>query len=87
MYLLGVIITVLVGSYFFITCCMCCGFATTDSNTVTDTNEEVKTPIKTKATAYPFSLKGNGFEFDSNDNFNFKNSEFTHYEPLSENLS
>lgn len=87
MYLLGIIITILVGTYFFITCCTCCGFATTDSNTITDTNEEVQTPIEPKATAYPFSLKGNGFEFDSNDNFNFKSSEFAYQEPLSENVN
>lgn len=87
MYLLGIIITILVGTYFFMKCCSCCGLPTTNTNSVNSTNEEVKTPVEPEATSYPFSLKGNGFEFSNNDNFNFKSSEFKYQEPLSENVN
>ncbi|MCL5246579.1 OmpA family protein [Cellulophaga sp. 20_2_10] len=85
MYLLGIIITILVGTYFYYTCCSSCGTTATDTP-VNKNQEQVKTPIVQEATSYPFSLEGNGFSYDTNDNFNFNTSGFAILDPLSKKV-
>lgn len=85
MYLLGIIITILVGTYFYYTCCSCCGNTATDTP-VDKNQEQVKTPVVPEATSYPFSLEGNGFSYATNDNFNFNTSGFAILDPLSKKV-
>ncbi|MEO9660774.1 MAG: OmpA family protein [Maribacter dokdonensis] len=82
-YLLGMLITILIGTYFFITCCSECN--------ATSTHEE---PAKEKvivkepsATSYPFAIDANGFAYNTNDNYNFNVSSNAILMPLSANLA
>ncbi|APQ17160.1 OmpA family protein [Maribacter hydrothermalis] len=77
--LLLMLITIVAGTYFYVTCCSECnaGAVTTEPST-----EQViiKEP---EATAYPFAIDGNGFTYNTNDNYNFNLSSQTFLTPLS----
>jgi OOP family OmpA-OmpF porin len=76
-YLLGVIITILLGTYFFMTCCSCCGETTeiTETKVIEETLPE--------ATTHPFKFSDGSFSYDANDNFNFNRSSSSILMPLS----
>lgn len=76
-YLLGILITILAGSYFFYTCCSECGKVSDSSGTI-----KVEAPILTEATSFPFAFADGTFEYNVNENFNFNNSSYTILEPL-----
>lgn len=78
LYLLLGLITILVGTYFFITCCSCCN-GTDEVAPV----EEVVTPAESKATSYPFAFSEGDYAFNEQDNFNFNVSGNKILEPLS----
>lgn len=65
--LLGIVITILAGTYFFITYCSACG---TSSNRKSRT--EVLAPRVSKATTAHLAFNGAGFDTTTNDNFNLK---------------
>jgi len=81
-YLLGIIITILVGTYFYMTCCSSCG-ATVKGEPV---KKEVVAPAAATATSYPFAFSDGDFSYDVNDNFNFNVSSSDYLEPLSQKV-
>lgn len=75
-YPIGILITILLGTYFYFTCCSTCG---TEEVVV----EKAITPVIPEATSYPFSFSDGDFSYDVNDNFNFNASSSTILLPLS----
>ncbi|WP_339836171.1 OmpA family protein [uncultured Maribacter sp.] len=80
--LLLMLITIVAGTYFYITCCSECGAAATTEPTTKQVI--IKEPA---ATAYPFTIDGNGFSYNTNDNYNFNVSSHNILMPLSEELT
>ena len=80
--LLLMLITIVAGTYFYITCCSECGAAATTEPTTKQVI--IKEPT---ATAYPFAIDGNGFSYNTNDNYNFNVSSHNILMPLSEELT
>ncbi|WP_298504251.1 OmpA family protein [uncultured Maribacter sp.] len=76
--LLGIFITILAGTYFYITCCSECG-ATVKKEPV---NETV-IPAKPTATSYPFAFSDGDYAYNDNDNYNFNASTSSILMPLS----
>ncbi len=76
-YLLGILITILVGSYFFYTCCSECGKVSDNSGTI----KEVA-PIIEEATSFPFAFTDGSFKYNVRENFNFNISSYTILEPV-----
>lgn len=83
-YLLGILITILVGTYFYISCCSSCGAG----------NEEVlieETIVVPEAppepTSYPFSFQDGDYSYNVNDNFNFNLSSSSILLPLSQKVN
>jgi outer membrane protein OmpA-like peptidoglycan-associated protein len=81
-YLLGIILTILVGIYFY---CSCCNLCNNEPATTEPQKEKiiVETP---KATSFPFSINDNGFTYEVQDNFNFNTSTPSFLLPLTEGL-
>jgi OOP family OmpA-OmpF porin len=71
LYLLGIAITIILGSFLYLKfCCNCCEKTTTD-----DTPKTVSTSVS-EPNFVPFVLNGSGIEYHTNDNLKFlKNSE------------
>jgi len=68
-YLIGIIITILIGTFLYFTLCSECQMATTENEIV----EKEIVPIKTPdPTSYPFALKDSAFGYSVTDNFNFE---------------
>ncbi len=82
-YLFGMLITILIGTYFYFTCCSDCRLATTDNEPVKEEIAPVTTP---EPTSFPFAFKDGEYAFDVNDNFNFDLSSERILLPLSENV-
>ncbi|MDT0606481.1 OmpA family protein [Croceitalea rosinachiae] len=83
-YLLGIIITILIGTYFYFTCCSDCRLATTDNE---QAHEEIIPVTEPQPTSFPFSVKDGEYAFEVNDNFNFDLSSKSILMPISENVS
>jgi len=83
-YLLGMLITILIGTYFYFTCCSDCRIASADNEQV---QEEIIPVIEPEPTSFPFSVKDSEYAFNVNDNFNFDLSSPNILMPLSENVS
>ncbi len=85
MYLLGILLTILIGTYF--SYILCCNAENHDSS---DTSNTIVTPKKVykEPTLYPFSVKDVNGNFSSNvnDNFNFEASNLNFLKPISSNL-
>ena len=79
-YLLGILITIVLGSLMYTKfCCECC-----------HVNVENSTPNATKVNTdigNAFHLKGIDFEYTTEKNFNFSNNSFNHLEPLDANIT
>lgn len=87
-YLLGIILTIILGSilYYFLCCSVCC-----DNESCESKSDEIKseiTPEIKDATRNAFMIKdANGdFNIEINDNFNFKTSNFSILNPVSGNV-
>lgn len=78
--LLGIIITILAGTYFFVKYCSECR----DGNVTV--KDEIVTPPVPKATSYPFTVSDGDFAFTTADNFNFKVSSSSFLKPLSQQV-
>ncbi|HMB63838.1 MAG TPA: OmpA family protein [Eudoraea sp.] len=78
--LLGIIITILAGAYFFVKYCSECR----DGNV--SVKDEIVTPPVPKPTSYPFTVSDGDFNLHTADNFNFKVSSATFLEPLSQQV-
>ncbi|WP_343488245.1 OmpA family protein [Allomuricauda sp. d1] len=81
-YLIGIIVTILIGIYFYNSCCNCC------NGTVDDKDPAQETPIANEptATSYPFALADGDFLYEVNDNFNFNVSSPSFLLPLSDSV-
>ena len=79
--LLGIIITILAGTYFYITCCSECGMASNEKP-----QKEVMAPVVPEATSYPFAFNSGGYDYSTNDNFNFNPSSSAILMPVSQNV-
>ncbi|EAR02977.1 OmpA family protein [Maribacter sp. HTCC2170] len=79
--LLGIIITILAGTYFYITCCSECGMQSKE-----EPEKEVITSIEPKATSFPFSFSDGDFTYSANDNFNFNSSSSAILTPVSQGV-
>ena len=80
--LLGIVITILAGIYFYITCCSSCGTVT-----VEDKPKQVMAPqSEPEPTSYPFAIKDGDFAYETSDNFNFNLSSSNYLTPLSSKI-
>lgn len=84
-YLLGMIITILAGIYFYLSCCSECGNQTVDAKTEA-VKEEIVPLKEPKATSFPFSFKDGDYAYDVQDNFNFNLSSDEFLTPLSDKV-
>ncbi|MDB2606838.1 OmpA family protein [Zobellia sp.] len=84
LYLLGIIITIVVGTYFYFSCCSSCGVATTQKEVPKE--QVTPAPVAPKITSYPFALGDGDFAYSTEDNFNFNTSSSNYLEPVSENV-
>ena len=82
-YLIGILITILLGTYFYMTCCSSCG-TNMEEELIDEPIVETETPPK--ATSYPFSFNDGDYAYNVNDNFNFNMSSSTILLPLSQNV-
>ncbi len=80
--LLGIIITILAGTYFFVTYCSECG----TSNEAVPGEEDIVAPVVPEATSYPFSFSGGDYAYNVNDNFNFNVSSSSILSPVSQKV-
>lgn len=80
-YPLGILITILLGTYFYFTCCSTCG-APVEEVVI---KEEIIPEIP-KASSYPFSFNDRDFTYNVNDNFNFNASSYSILQPLSDKV-
>lgn len=79
--LLLMLITILAGTYFYITCCSECGASVEE-----EPPKEAVMPVVPNATSYPFAFSDGDYAYNSNDNFNFENSSSSILMPLSANV-
>ncbi len=79
--LLGIIITILAGTYFYITCCSECG--TTQK---VEPVKEATVPVESNATSLPFAFSDGDFTYSANDNFNFNTSSSAILMPVSQRV-
>ena len=79
--LLLMLITILAGTYFYITCCSECG-----ASVEQEPPKEVAAPIVPKATSFPFAFSDGDYAFNSNDNYNFNASSSTILMPLAASM-
>ena len=82
-YLIGIIITILLGTYFYMTCCSSCG-ANTEDDLIEESSEIIETPPE--ATSFPFSYNDGDYSYNVNDNFNFNMSSSNILLPLTQNV-
>ena len=79
--LLGIIITILAGTYFYITCCSECGMSSQK-----EPQKEVMATVVPEATSYPFAFSDGDFTYSTNDNFNFNPSSSDILMPVSQGV-
>lgn len=79
--LLGIIITILAGTYFYIACCSECG-----TSSEQEPQKEVMPPVVPEATSYPFAFSDGSFAYNVNDNFNFNSSSSDILMPVSQSV-
>ncbi len=80
--LLLMLITIVAGTFFYITCCSECG-----AIVISEPAAEQVIIKGPEATAYPFEIDGNGFTYSTNDNYSFNVSSHNILMPLSEELT
>ncbi|MFK5973661.1 MAG: OmpA family protein [Flavobacteriaceae bacterium] len=80
--LLGIVITILAGTYFYVMYCSECG-----STVKKEPAKEMTVPIAPEATSYPFAFGSGDYTYHANDNFNFNISSASIRMPLSQNVT
>ena len=78
--LLLMLITILAGTYFYITCCSECGVSVEEEPPM-----EAVIPVSPEVTSYPFAFSDGDYGYNRNDNYNFINSSSSILIPLSAN--
>lgn len=81
-YLLGILVTILAGTYFYITYCSECGMQVKKE----PVKEVVAVPSEPEATSYPFAFSNGDYAYNENDNYNFNMSSSSILEPLSDKV-
>lgn len=81
--LLLMLITIIAGTYFYITYCSTCG-SLGNSEPEPTPQAAVKSPPK--ASSFPFALSAGDFSFSTNDNYNFEPSAYAILTPLSDKV-
>lgn len=79
--LIGIIIAILAGTYFYIMYCSECSI-----NVKEEPVKEVMVPIVPEATSYPFAFNNGDYTYNVNDNYNFNISSSFIVMPLSQNV-
>ncbi len=80
--LLLMLITILAGTYFYITCCSSCGTMKKEE----PLQEKVVAPVTPKHTSYPFAFSDGEYAYNENDNYNFNVSSSSFLTPLSQKV-
>lgn len=83
-YLIGMIITILIGTFLYFTLCNDCRLATTLNETVEEEIVPVQAPVPT---SFPFAFSEGDFGYSVADNFNFKLSSGDFEMPISLNVN
>ena len=81
-YLLLMLLTILVGTYFYITCCSECG-----TSAVEEPPKEAISPAMPEATSYPFAFSDGDYAYSANDNYNFNASSSDILMPLEASIT
>lgn len=76
------LLTIIVGTFFYITCCSECG-----ANVVEETPKEVIIPKVPEATSYPFAFSDGDYAYSANDNYNFNASSSDILMPLGASMA
>lgn len=79
-YLVGIILTIAVGTFFYFTCCSDCRLAVV--NQEESQEKEVPAP-EPEATSFPFNFSNGDYAYSANDNFNFELSSTEILSPIS----
>lgn len=82
-YLIGIILTILIGIYFYNSCCNWCN---NEQAEIEPQKEEIIVETVPEATSFPFAVSDADFSYEVNDNFNFNISSPSFLLPLSEGL-
>lgn len=83
-YLLGILITIILGTLLYLNLCSDCIAGTSDSETIAAPEpviEEVNA-----ASGFPFSVTDGAYSYETQDNFNFKSSNSSFLLPITDNL-
>ena len=80
-YLISIVVTLLIGVYFYIACCSSCTAVPFGDNGAVET--QAAAPETPKVTSYPFAFSDGGYTYNVTDNFNFTISSADYIEPLS----
>jgi len=80
------LLAIIVGTYFYLTCCSCCSAKIGTSDDNTDLKEEIVENPTPEATSYPFSLIDGDFKYSSPNNINFNVSDFKILDTVSSNV-
>ena len=83
-YLIGILVTILIGTYFYLTCCSSCGMAMAGEEPMRE--KEAVEPEAPKATSYPFAFSDGDYTYNASDNFNFNVSASEYTEPVSQKV-
>ncbi|MEO1011474.1 MAG: OmpA family protein [Bacteroidota bacterium] len=81
-YLLGMLITILVGIWLYMTLCSTCMAPVAQAPV-----SEPVLPVQPEATSFPFALTDGDFAYNVNDNYNFNTSSTSILMPLSQKVS
>jgi len=81
-YLLLMLLTILLGTYLYISFCSECGASKSD-----EPPKEAVIPIAPKPTSYPFAFSDGDYAYNENDNYNFNASSSTILMPLAASMS
>ncbi|MEP3208862.1 MAG: OmpA family protein [Maribacter sp.] len=82
--LLLMLITILAGTYFYITCCSSCG-APVEKEPVKEA--VTPAPVTPVATSYPFAFSDGDYAYNENDNYNFNMSSSSILMPISSKVT
>ncbi len=85
--LLLMLITILAGTYFYITCCSSCGASSVEEASEEPIKEAVTAPVTPEATSNPFAFSDGDYTYNANDNYNFNMSSSSILIPLSQQVT
>lgn len=81
--LLLMLITILAGMYFYVTCCSSCGAPDKEE----PMKEVVKAPVTPETTSYPIAFSNRDYTYNENDTNNFNVSSTSILMPLSQKVT